>query len=883
MRGILTKILGDANAKTVKRLAGRVDQINTLEGGLKGKSEAALKKQTAEFKKRLDKNTSLDELLPEAFAAVREMARRKLGQRHFDVQLLGGMVLHLGKIAEMRTGEGKTLVATLPVYLNALAGRGVHVITVNDFLAQRDAGWMAPVYNALGLSVGVIINGNQALIYDPEFVNEEHDDERLRHLKPVAKREAYAADITYGTNNEFGFDYLRDNMAASLEEMVQRPLEFAIVDEVDSILIDEARTPLIISAPAVENKEMYEQFATVAMQLKRETDFVTDEKSQAATLTDEGVVKVEKILGVGNLYDAEHVKLIYHLEQALRAEALFRRDKDYVVKNGEVIIVDEFTGRMLPGRRYSEGLHQAIEAKEGVAVLQESSTLATISFQNYFRLYQKLAGMTGTAQTEAEELRTVYNLEVVSIPTNKPMIRDDMTDRIYKTEAAKFKAIIDDIAERNRAGQPVLIGTVSIEKNEILGDLLKKAKVPHEILNAKNHEREAGILAKAGQKGAVTMATNIAGRGVDIVLGKDIVKLGGLHVLGSERHEARRIDNQLRGRSGRQGDPGSSQFYVSLEDDLMRIFGGERIAGLMNTLRVDDDVPIENRLVSKALESAQKRIESHNFDLRKQVLQYDDVMNRHRESIYGRRRQILENQQLRDEILEMIMAEMKATVAAHIDAKTEEIDRSKLFAILGAWLPLEGNHRRQVEKVRDDELEKELIKLAEHSYQAKEKQFGKEDMRTIERMVYLQTLDRLWMQHLENMQHLREGIRWRAIGQRDPLSEYKREAFGQFNNLNAAIEREVAMTMFKIAPVEVPPTQLETELTQAADQATFAKEDTGGSADEQKPKTVTTAKPVRKTDKVGRNDPCPCGSGLKYKKCGLINAPEHQAKTESTV
>lgn len=873
MRKLLTKLVGDPHTKPLKNLRRTVETVNRLEPTLKKQSLAQLKAQTGQFKKLLSQGKSLDDILPEAFALVREVARRTLGQRHFDVQLIGGMVLHEAKIAEMRTGEGKTLVATLPVYLNALEGQGVHVVTVNDFLAQRDAGWMGGIYDALGLSLGIITSGNRSFIYDPEFTNPEHADERLQHLRPVPKKEAYAADITYGTNNEFGFDYLRDNMTSSLDNYVQREQAYAIVDEVDSILIDEARTPLIISAAAGENATNYEQFALVARQLKPEQDCVVDEKSQSATLTDAGVAKVEKLLGIENLYAVEHVQSIYHIEQSLRAEVLFRRDKDYVVREGEVIIVDEFTGRLLPGRRYSEGLHQAIEAKEGVEILQESSTLATISFQNYFRLYQKLAGMTGTAVTEAEEFQTVYNLDVVAVPPDKVSVRADLSDRIYKTETAKFKAIVNDVKERHQRGQPVLIGTVSIEKNELLAQMLTRLKVPHSILNAKNNEREAAIIASAGQKGTVTLATNIAGRGTDIVLGKGVVEQGGLHVLGSERHEARRIDNQLRGRSGRQGDPGSTQFYVSLEDDLMRIFGGQKIAGLMTTLRVDEDTPIENKLINRALEGAQKRIESHNFDIRKQVLQYDDVMNRHRQSTYARRRQILENKTLRPEILKILERETDVITAAHRDARTDTLQRDKILATITSIAPLSPATVKNLEQVGEANLQSEITQALEKLYAQRESEFGAETMRLVERLVYLQILDQLWMQHLETMGHLREGIRLQAIGQRDPLVEYKKQSFQLFNELNQAVDREVASTIFKVAPAEQPSLdEVETELTRSAAGATFA----AGSGTKSAAKGAPS--PLRKQAyKIGRNDPCPCGSGLKYKKCGLINAPEHRA------
>jgi preprotein translocase subunit SecA len=867
MRKILTKILGDPNAKTLKKLQPKVEAINNLEPVYKKKTDNALKAHTKELKKAFSEGKTLDDLLPEAFAAAREAARRTLGQRHFDVQLIGGMVLHEGKIAEMRTGEGKTLVATLPVYLNALAGKGVHVVTVNDYLARRDGGWMGQIYHFLGLSVGIIASGNQAFLYDPDYINPDHDDERLQHLKPVPKKEAYQADITYGTNNEFGFDYLRDNMAAGVEEMSQRELSYAIVDEVDSILIDEARTPLIISAPSATSSDVYSQFATLAKKLRKDDDFTLDEKAHAVALTDDGVTKVEKLLGVDNLYDTTQVQLIYHIEQALKAETLFKLDKDYVVRDGEVIIVDEFTGRLLPGRRYSEGLHQAIEAKEGVPVLQESVTLATISFQNYFRLYNKLAGMTGTALTEAEEFHNIYNLDVVAVPTHRPMVRQDLSDRIYKTNEVKFSAIVKDVKERNERGQPVLIGTVSIEKNEYLGQLLSKAKVPHQILNAKNNEGEANIIAKAGQKGAVTLATNIAGRGTDIVLGEGVQKLGGLHVLGSERHEARRIDNQLRGRAGRQGDPGSSQFYVSLEDDLMRVFGGERIAGLMNTLRVDEETPIENALVSRALEGAQKKVESHNFDLRKQVVQYDDVMNKHRQTIYKRRRKVLENENLKPDIINMVEAETEIIVKAHIDKTTDEVNAKEVLKQIEPFIPFGQNVLKKLKDIKsDNELANQIFTETTKIYEQREKEYGPEVMRQLEKAIYLQNLDRLWMEHLETMGHLREGIRLRAIGQRDPLVEYRKEAYILYNQLIETLEHEVVSTIFRVVPRPMEE-KVESELTSAARVAKIS------SGQEEKQKSNT---PIRKSEKIGRNDPCPCGSGRKYKKCGLIGAPEHK-------
>jgi preprotein translocase subunit SecA len=661
MRNLITKIIGDPSVREVKRAQSIVSKVNAQEEAMKALSDAELKGLTDKFKERLTGGESLDSILPEAFAAIREASSRVVNMRHFDVQLVGGFVLHSGKIAEMRTGEGKTLVATAPSYLNALTGKGVHVVTVNDYLASLHAGWMGQVYRALGMTTGVIVH-DAAFIYDPEYTSEEHGDDRLNHLRPVTRAEAYQADITYGTNNEFGFDYLRDNMVDDLSRMVQRPLHYAIVDEVDSILIDEARTPLIISAPANEATDKYYEFAKLAAGLKPEQDYTIDEKLKAVSLTDEGVESLERKLGVDNMYEAGRIDDIHHIEQAVRAQALYKIDRDYVIRDGEVIIVDEFTGRLMPGRRWSDGLHQAVEAKERVQIQQESLTLATITFQNYFRLYEKLAGMTGTAETEKEEFYKIYTLDVVTIPTHRPMVRKDLPDRIYKTEDGKFRAVAKEVAELNKQGRPVLIGTVSIAKNELLSHYLKQLNVPHEVLNAKNNEAEAAIIAAAGQEGAVTLATNIAGRGTDIVLGEGVDKLGGLHVLGTERHESRRIDNQLRGRSGRQGDQGSSQFYVSLDDDLMRIFGSERIAGIMDTLGLDEETPIENKLVSRSLEGAQKKVEGHNFDTRKQLVEYDDVMNRHREVIYSRRRKALANESLRDDILEMIRKEVSAMV-----------------------------------------------------------------------------------------------------------------------------------------------------------------------------------------------------------------------------
>jgi preprotein translocase subunit SecA len=809
------KLLGDPQARTVKRLRKRVKEINSYEAAYKKMSDKNLRGLTDKFKERLAKE-SLDGLLPEAFAAVKEAATRALGQRHFDVQLIGGMVLHEGRVAEMKTGEGKTLVATLPVYLNALTGKGVHVVTVNDYLAQRDAGWMGQVYDFLGLSTGVIV-GDESFIFDADFINKDHDDPRMQHLKPSTRQEAYKADVTYGTNNEFGFDYLRDNMVREVDQLRQRELHFAIVDEVDSILIDEARTPLIISAPSMATGSAYHQFAKVARQLKLDEDYEVDEKRKTVVLTDKGVEHVEKILGIDSLYGTENIRTIYHLDQAVRAQGLFKRDKDYVITNeGEVVIVDEFTGRLLKGRRYNEGLHQAIEAKEGVEVQEESMTLATISFQNYFRLYDKLSGMTGTANTEAEEFHQIYKLSVIEVPPNRPNNRSDRSDRIYKTEMGKFKAIIREIAALHQKGQPVLVGTVSIEKNEVLSKLLNDAKIPHKLLNAKNNEKEASIVAEAGQKGAVTLATNIAGRGTDIVLDDSTKKLGGLFVLGSERHESRRIDNQLRGRSGRQGDPGVTQFFVSTEDDLMRIFGGDRIAGLMNRLGVDDETPIENKVISRSLEGAQKKVEGYNFDTRKNVVQYDDVMNRHRKAIYAMRREIL------------LQEDIQKRIKAYIEEESETIANSP--DLLGPnyektvtdVFPFDLDAIDRVFASSPEDFKDVLHETATELYDAREKAFTPEIMRKVEREIYLQILDNLWMEHLENMDHLREGIHWMSVGQRDPLVEYRRQSQILFDIFQNTLRHDIVQQIFQAQPVQnnnILAEPFESNLTRAARQS----------------------------------------------------------------
>lgn len=814
---VLQKVFGDPQARVLKRLQKRVKAINDLADKYKKMSDSELKKQTNVLKKRLeDKKTTLDDILPDAFALVREASDRSLGMRHFDVQLIGGMALHEGNVAEMKTGEGKTLVATLPTYLNALTGKGVHVVTVNDYLAQRDTGWMGQLYDYLGLSVGVIIN-DASFLYDAEYDNEDHDDPRLKRLRPATRKEAYAADITYGTNNEFGFDYLRDNMVNEVDLLRQRELNFAIVDEVDSILIDEARTPLIISAPAAESPESYLQFAKVAEKLKPE-DYVLDEKRRSVALSDKGVEKVQQLLGIKNLYSPDYVRMVYHMDQALRAQTLFKRDKDYVVNNkGEVVIVDEFTGRLMQGRRYNEGLHQAIEAKERVDVLQESMTLATVSFQNYFRLYDKLSGMTGTAFTEAEEFQQIYGLDVIQIPPNKPVIRKDKTDLIFKTEAGKIKALVKEVAEHQKAGRPVLIGSASIAKNELISAALKKANIPHELLNAKNNEREAAIVEKAGEKGAVTLATNIAGRGTDIKLGEGVKELGGLVVIGSERHEARRIDNQLRGRGGRQGDPGITQFYVSTEDDLMRIFQGERIAKLMDRLGVEEDMPIQNKAVSKTLEAAQKRVEGYNFDTRKNVVQYDNVINRHRRAVYTIRREILEGENIKPEIDKLLEVKLKELTIVPSKNNPNYVQEFEIT------FPLKESEIKKIGEEKKDKLRLEQAKKAvEALYAKKEKELGETTMRAVEREVYLQVLDTLWMQHLENMQHLREGIHWRSVGQRDPLVEYRQESQKLFDSLQMTLRNEVLKAIMHVTKADVSQQaeeNYETELTKAAEGA----------------------------------------------------------------
>ena len=855
---VLQGIFGDPEKRELKRMEKIVQGINKLEPKYQAMSDDELKDQTnllkkqlLELRKKADAKTALekqklekesskktkktsaktidtkkaedkilDQLLPDAFALVREATFRILGMRHFDVQMIGGIALHEGNVAEMKTGEGKTLVALLPSYLNALTERGVHVVTVNDYLAQRDAGWNAPVFHFLGLSVGVII-ADASFLYDPGYINEEHADERMQHLKPCTRKQAYAADVTYGTNNEFGFDYLRDNMVNEVDFLRQRELNFAIVDEVDSILIDEARTPLIISAPAGDNPDSYYQFAKIVSKLTPE-DYVLDEKHKSVTLTDQGIEKVQRLLGIDNLYSAENSRLVYHLDQALRAQVVFNRDRDYVVTNsGEVIIVDEHTGRLMHGRRYNEGLHQAIEAKEGVAVKEESMTLATISFQNFFRLYRKLSGMTGTAFTEAEEFQQIYALNVIQIPPNRPIKRIDKDDLIFRTEAGKLRAIVRTIQEYHAKGQPILVGSASIVKNELIAKYLDEANLPYEILNAKNNEREAAIVAKAGEKGAITLATNMAGRGTDIKLPEEVKKLGGLVVIGSERHDSRRVDNQLRGRGGRQGDPGITQFFVSCEDDLMRIFQGNQLANILRFVGLDEDTPIHNRAVTKNLEAAQRRIEGFNFDSRKNVVQYDNVINRHRRVVYLMRRKILEGENISQEIKRLMKeATTDLTIESSRVNKKFKQNFLQVFNIDADLVETIGAMRKP-----EDRAKLALTAVSE-AYANQELEFGPEVMRRIEREVYLKVLDALWMQHLENMQHLREGIHWRSIGQRDPLVEYRTESQKLFEGLQKNLREEVLKILLSVTKQEAVATDIvdgeeyDTELTQMAETAT---------------------------------------------------------------
>ena len=854
----------DLNKREIDRLSKIVDRVNVFEVKTKKLKDSDFPKKTEEFKKRITNNEELITILPEAFALVREASLKVLGMRHFDVQLMAAIALFEGKVAEQRTGEGKTLSAVAPLYLRALKGKGSHLVTVNDYLARLGAGWNGPIFDFLGLSVGVIIQENKSFIFDPKFVDNTHGDERLSHLKPCERKESYKADITYGTNNEYGFDYLRDNMVQSLDEMVQRGHYYAIVDEVDSILIDEARTPLIISAPDTEPTDKYYKFAQLVEKLNSDTDFKIDEKAKSASLTEHGITKVEKILGVSNLYEKDF-ESIHHIENALRARSLYLKDKDYVVKDNQVTIVDEFTGRLMVGRRWSDGLHQAVEAKENVVIQQESKTLATISFQNYFRMYQHLSGMTGTAATEAEEFKKIYKLEVVVVPTHRPMVRRDNSDSIYKTLRGKYGAIVNEIEEKHKKGQPVLVGTTSIDKNEIISEYLKRRKIPHNVLNAKNHEREASIISEAGEVGAVTVATNMAGRGGDIVLGgarptdkndlkrwdelhEKVVKAGGLHVIGTERHESRRIDNQLRGRSGRQGDSGSSRFYLSLEDDLMRIFGGEQISSLMDRLKLPEDQPIENILISKAIEQAQVKVEGFHFDIRKRLVEFDDVANQQRDIIYKLRRKILESKDSKEDVLQRI----KDRLAKSVDDQVE-LDSETVLANLLEVVPFDEisikNIKSQIANIKNkDETKEFLNKVLEDVHRTREGQVGADMMRQIEKYAYLGSIDHLWMDHIDHIDDLREGVELRAYGQRDPLVEFKNEAYSLFENLVIRINEELSRRLFRIG-IGVP--QPEIPLSQAREN--IDKSDMTGVVEPKK--------------KIGRNDPCPCGSGKKYKHC----------------
>jgi preprotein translocase subunit SecA len=822
---LLEKIIHRGSDRELKRYWYIVEKINELEPEISRLSDDELAQKTLEFKEKLRQGATLDDIMIPAFAVVREVAKRKVNMRPFDVQLIGAIVLHEGKIAEMKTGEGKTLVATMPAYLNALTGEGVHIVTVNDYLAKRDRYWMGPIYESLGLTVGLL----------------QHDS------TSTERRSAYNADITYGTNTEFGFDYLRDNMALSEDELVQRDFNYAIVDEVDSILIDEARTPLIISGVAEKPTRLYYQFAHIARNLIRDVDYTVDEKLKSVTLTDAGARKVEKMLGIENIYVVSDIDYLSYLIAALKAKELFKKDVDYIVKDGEVIIVDEFTGRLMYGRRYSDGIHQAIEAKEGLKIRQEAQTLATITLQNYFRMYKKLAGMTGTAATEADEFLKIYGLEVVVIPTHKPMIRIDYPDAVYKTEKAKFKAIIKEISELYKIGRPVLVGTRSIEKSELLSSMLKKLGIPHQVLNAKYHEKEAEIIARAGQKGSVTIATNMAGRGVDIVLGEGVAELGGLHIIGTERHESRRIDNQLRGRAGRQGDPGSSRFYVSLEDELMRLFGSEKIRGIMDKLGVDEDQPIEHPIISKAIESAQKKVESYHFDIRKHLLEYDDVMETQRRVIYQERKKILTRENLKDSVLS-IMNDYLTEIAETYIPKDQ----------VGVW-DLEGfvselkntfNIDIDIQKIKErtyDEILSMCKERISNRYEEKEREIGPELLRQAEKFIMLRVVDTHWIEHLENMDFLKEGIGLRAYGQRDPLIEYKKEAYEMFQDMLSGIRRDISRFLMRL---EITPEKIENKPVAVISQS-----------------QGSTARKPLKTKKIGRNDPCPCGSGKKYKYC----------------
>ena len=876
--GIL-KGLVDSNERALKALRPMVLEVNSLEPTFQALSNDHLRDKTQEFKARLEQGETLDDLLPESFAAVREAAKRTIGQRHFDVQLMGGAVLHQGRIAEMKTGEGKTLVATLPLYLNALLGKGAHLVTVNDYLARRDTQWMGPIYHLLGLSVGCLQHDTSYLL-DPEV---EGENPTLKHLRLIRRQEAYGADITYGTNNEFGFDYLRDNMVSDASQMVQRELHYAIVDEVDNILIDEARTPLIISGPAQQSTKLYATLSKTVPRLSPEADFKVDEKERSVVLTDEGISKMERWLSVGNLYDPSNYALTHYVENALKAYVLFLKDRDYVVKDGEVVIVDEFTGRLMPGRRYSEGLHQAIEAKENLRVQRESITYATVTLQNYFRLYSKLAGMTGTAATEAEEFWKIYKLDVMVMPTHRPMVRQDTNDLVYKTEKAKVQAVVDQIEELHQQGRPVLVGTTSIEKSEHLSDVLKRRGIPHQVLNAKQHEREAPIVAQAGRLGAVTVATNMAGRGTDIVLGgspedrlpeewedehKKVVDLGGLFILGTERHEARRIDNQLRGRAGRQGDPGSSRFFVSLEDDLMRRFGGERISGLMDRFGIEESVPIQAGLVTKALEQSQVKVEAFNFDIRKHLVDYDDVVNLHRDVIYGERRKILSGTDLKTNVQDMMHREIEALVGKYIGQRDrQEWNMDSLEADLLTIMPLTPElAKEELANLEPAEIQAALLAHADALYQQREQELGADLMRTLERAVMLRVIDAQWVEHLTVMQNLRESIGLEAYGQRDPLVMYKKEAHETFDELLTNVQHDIVHTIFHVLPVQEGAT---TSSGASPRQAAKAAANSAVTRPSVMASVLGNSRSEASSGprKVGRNELCPCGSGKKYKRC----------------
>ncbi|OLC52709.1 MAG: preprotein translocase subunit SecA [Chloroflexi bacterium 13_1_40CM_4_68_4] len=844
-----------SNDSEIAKFRPLVERVNAFEPELERLDDAALRGKTAELRARLAAGETIEDLLPEAFAAVREAAKRTIKQRHFDVQLIGGMSLHQGKIAEMKTGEGKTLVASLPLYLNALEGKGVHLVTTNDYLAKTGAGWMAPIYDALGMSASYIAH-ETSMLYDPAVEIESATDWRHKHWRPITRAEAYRCDITYGQNAEYGFDYLRDNMVVDLQQLVQRGLTYAIVDEVDSILIDEARTPLIISAPAEEAAQTYYNFARIAARLVPGADYIVEEKHRAVSLTEEGISKVEKQLGVKNLY-SDNLEQVHYLDNAVKARALYRRDKEYVVKDGKVVIVDEFTGRLMPGRRWSEGLHQAVEAKEQVPIERETKTWATITLQNYFRMYAKLAGMTGTALTDAEEFWKVYKLDVVAIPTHRPMVRADEPDLVYRSVEGKYQAVVEAVKERNSRGQPVLIGTTSVENNERLSTLLNRNGIKHEVLNAKNHEREALIIARAGEKGAVTVATNMAGRGVDILLGEGVADLGGLSVIGTERHEARRIDNQLRGRAGRQGDPGATRFFVSLEDDLMRIFASDFVKGVMGRLGFSDEAPIESKMVSRAIEQAQIKVEGFNFDTRKRTLEYDDVLNKQREVIYGERRKILERADMKETIVGYLQDEVDDLLdERELDNEPESWDLDAILAPIGAMLniPLE---RGRWQEIKDAEALKDALhNLVSDTYEARERELGSEVMRAVERWVFLRTVDTLWVDHLTAMEELREGIYLRGYAQRDPLIEYKNESRRMFDDLTTRIETGVAQTILRVTVRTAEQAEQQEKSGGTTQTTPNAPRPQGNSAPQAPPK-----------GRIGRNDPCWCGSGKKYKKC----------------